>query len=913
MLGRGEKTMRITYIKLKNFIGIYNGTGKTELEIDFSKKNKNRIIILAGENGSGKTTLLSTLHPFADTMDLRSDIILSGKDGYKEIHIEHEGKKYKIEHHYMNKNKRKSVKSFIAEWAGIAWDELNENGTVGSFKQIVETELSVDEGFFKLARIGKNVTNFIDLKTADRKKFISNFLPNIDEYLYYYKVVNEKWTDVRKNIKSVAEQIGKLDTQEHLDSLLTSTENQITNRTTKKERLVAKFNTNRGEIKTLDPDGSIRNTHNESVKEYKEHTSELKDLQEAKDDAIAKNPKFEEYDTLNKVEKVLGNVERKVDLIESDIKNLRSTKTRITEELTDLNNDLAEKEIQLSKYKTDKNLDEYKELKEKYEQRIEDIQEQLSDYQFLQGYESLTIDMVENYFNLLSSICRRIFVMSSKYDLNVINSAFSGVPKLEPYNNKLKTLKVELKELESKYSFYLGKQEQTEILAKRPSACKIDSCPFIQEALKYRDSTEKVDEYSEKIDNKAAEIEKLEKKMEKVTDLNNAHNDIASIYELVTDNQSTFEKFPNKEQFSTYEGFKDFFMKDKDKFLDSTDLTDFVYLHQELNEIKTVTLPDIERNIELLESKAELINSLTNDIDKIQKSIQIKAETLTETEEELKKEISKQNTLNILKARIEEYMETIEKIEDTTDKLETLKEKMATISETIKKIAELNATNKTILEEVESIDEELKPLNKELDRIKFNMEKLKEYTERKDILERDFGNIDIVKNALSPTKGIPLLFIDIYLKQTKGIANKLLDVAFKGKFFIDGFELTDKDFFIRAKKENGELVEDIGLGSQGETSLASLSLSLSLIQQSLRKYNVLLLDELDSELDEKNRRAFVEILESQFNSLGIEQAFLITHNKEFDTYPVDLILMPEHNIDINDKEYMSNKNILYKA
>ena len=38
--------MKITYIKLENFIGIYAGTGRKILEIDFEKKNSNKIIML---------------------------------------------------------------------------------------------------------------------------------------------------------------------------------------------------------------------------------------------------------------------------------------------------------------------------------------------------------------------------------------------------------------------------------------------------------------------------------------------------------------------------------------------------------------------------------------------------------------------------------------------------------------------------------------------------------------------------------------------------------------------------------------------------------------------------------------------------------------------------------------------------
>jgi len=97
--------------------------------------------------------------------------------------------------------------------------ELNENGGVITFKELVETYLGVDEEFFKISRIGSNVTNFIDLSTANRKKYISTFLPNIDEYLRRYKIVNDKYKVMTKEIKYLSDEILKLDDETTLTTL----------------------------------------------------------------------------------------------------------------------------------------------------------------------------------------------------------------------------------------------------------------------------------------------------------------------------------------------------------------------------------------------------------------------------------------------------------------------------------------------------------------------------------------------------------------------------------------------------------------------------------------------------------------------------------------------------------------------
>ena len=68
-----------------------------------------------------------------------------------------------------------------------------------------------------------------------------------------------------------------------------------------------------------------------------------------------------------------------------------------------------------------------------------------------------------------------------------------------------------------------------------------------------------------------------------------------------------------------------------------------------------------------------------------------------------------------------------------------------------------------------------------------------------------------------------------------------------------------------------------------------MALSFALSTQTLKKYNIMLLDEIDGPLDIKNREKFIEILENQIERIDSEQNFLITHNAMFSSYPVDII------------------------
>ena len=144
--------MKITYLKLTNFINIVTAFKTETIEIDFSEA-KNDVILLTGPNGSGKTSILSCLHPFATNgnLDVRDSnpLIVAKKDGYKEIHIENGNDLYIIQHFYTPKSPEGFIiKSYIQK-NGL---ELNGNGNVTSFKEIIQKELGIEMDYMKFAR-----------------------------------------------------------------------------------------------------------------------------------------------------------------------------------------------------------------------------------------------------------------------------------------------------------------------------------------------------------------------------------------------------------------------------------------------------------------------------------------------------------------------------------------------------------------------------------------------------------------------------------------------------------------------------------------------------------------------------------------------------------------------------------------
>ena len=229
---------RITRLKLVNNAFIYSGTGKHEIDLDFNKANTNsKVNLLIGPIGSGKTALLSQLQPFASvgSLDTRNsnDQTLPELDGYKIIEYDHDGSHYFIRHDYAwNKNmKSHSVKSYISKDG----KELNSNGNVGSFKEIIKIEFGIDQNFLRILRLGSNVTGVLTLKSTERKKFIASLREDTEIYLTIHKKLTEDFRTLNASINAVSNRLMQLsatdednmraeleDLQEHNESLLNS-------------------------------------------------------------------------------------------------------------------------------------------------------------------------------------------------------------------------------------------------------------------------------------------------------------------------------------------------------------------------------------------------------------------------------------------------------------------------------------------------------------------------------------------------------------------------------------------------------------------------------------------------------------------------------------------------------------------
>jgi DNA repair exonuclease SbcCD ATPase subunit len=179
-----------------------------------------------------------------------------------------------------------------------------------------------------------------------------------------------------------------------------------------------------------------------------------------------------------------------------------------------------------------------------------------------------------------------------------------------------------------------------------------------------------------------------------------------------------------------------------------------------------------------------------------------------------------------------------------------------------------------------------------------------------DRVKESYNEIQLIVDSTDPTKGIPLIITKKFLGAAESVKNDILNNVYNGQFNIQ-FRLNEKDFFIHVVKSNGSELDDVLDLSSGQCAIIKTALSFAMIQNFIGDYNIPILDELDSTLDENNRRSFLDILKRQIENTNIEQAFIISHNNEFFAEKdLTLLLFNGHSAPTSDASFVARNTIV---
>lgn len=860
--------MRIDELELENFNGVLHTMETTYLKLDL-RNQKNKICLITGPNGHGKTVLLSQLNPFATlgNLDVRDNLplIIPSKKGRKRIIIVSNENEYEIIHYYTPTKDSHTIKSYIKKNG----EELNINGNVTSFKEIVKNELDMEPEYMKLVRLGNNVTNMIDLKSTDRKTFMSKLLDEINVYLKYYKKVNADVLEMKTIISHLVNKektLGVVDIS-ILDSNIERLGEDIYNTKKEMEVIHEKIGAVNHELNKLLPETELL----ETISECKKKLKKAKDSKYTSTEVLQKEILKLESDIMIYTEKQNDRIawyEESIDRLQSLIDELDTTTSEYKklisgrdleglEEIIDsLKNEINEKEKYFKPYgEVSYRKDDINELimflKEK-----QDIL--TTTYQFGKGPVSDVIKLIRKKENVSAYVEQKIVDLDKNSDIRNAKTLITTIIK--------------------KYS-------ELAIPCGENSHCLAYNI--------FNDLSELSKDKTKKVENEK----------EYYSYMHLAYLNIKNVLLSFSEKKELFQKLPK--------GLVDDFLYDtildkieslqwiynRDKLNDElafiTDYENYLKLHDTLQE-KEDELDQLRKDNYLIHL-TERIRSLKKEIKEYTEKTELLREDITSFEDQSKQIQSELSILNSefeALSKKEEIENILKSSEDDMNRRKLYSNDLSIFDNRLKTLQFKLQTFENSLRNEEYRKSEYVSIHKELE-----------------LFREEYDKELLVRDAISTKEGIPLMFIDLYLSKAKKTVNELLDEIYDGRIYIEKFDIRADRFDIPFVKNN-RLIEDIRYASQGEKSFLSIVLSFALAFQSMSNYNIMLLDELDSVLDERNRAGFIAVVEKLIDMIGAEQIFIISHNNMFSMYPVDAVSVVD---DTKDDSRMINYINLQKT
>ena len=848
---------------------------KKEIDIDFTKSH-NRIILLVGKNGSGKTSILSNLHPFphVGTLDLRNtqNLIREGMDGEKIFECEDGENKYKVVIKYIwTKNTHKCL-AFIRKNI----EELNPSGGLFSFYKIIKFELDIDPSFLKILRLGPNVTDIITLRAAERKEFVGALLSDVEIYQALYKRANEESKLAKNNLKILSSKFDQIGTFENLGQKLKEVEKIILDLENEKSKLTQDYYTEKGKLES-------QLMKDEEVERVIQKYEEVEDL-------IRTINKIDLKTTQSFKEEFLANREylQKISVEKSNLEYQLKTKKDILIKTQEKINDYQ------NKYDMLKEHDSVEIITDQINQYLEEI-EQLKAGKGLY-YSTKVYKHINDTFVNIGNLFRKMYDYPDgpiRYIISIAKGKdkdgfFKAINKhisrdIEDTQNKLLAVGIDISNLLDEKIFYV------------PGGCEIyDTCPFFKSI-------------SSICDNQSHKKEKriLEDKLGLLHQAKEIYDTLFYINSIIDD---LYKDLTN---------------------IEPEVKIDFMKIVVALGNLSLIQYEDILNITQEYLSRSEEIDrcaQLSNEVDKlINERERVKTTgSLATIEELLSHLIEEQSTLE---NEIDQLQSNLDKVQSTFDicqenvdraqkdydnileyeaksnKIESIKNKYknALVSNNAKALIDVHS--KTFEESVQRLETSLKESNDERNSILFKIQEKKNIKKEKDEIESNFEFIEIVKEAISSTKGIPLIFIQLYLRNIQITANKIIHEMFDESISLENFIITEKEFCI-PYTINGITIKDVSYSSQGERTTFIIALSFAILQQFMTRYNVLLLDEMDGPLYRGKKEKFIQIIEAEMDRMGADQIFMITHNNLFENYPVDLICTSKMDVNEYNKSHV---------
>ena len=868
-------SIEVIDLYLEGFAKIHTGMHIDRVYLDFESM-PNKTYLFVGDSGSGKSSILKSIHPFAfnsSTGDetANSDLIMSGRDGRKIISYKLNDDIIVCKHLYIRKpDDSIQVKSYFL----INDEELNPSGLVSTFKELIYKYFCIDESFLTLLALGNSVKSMVEYTSGERKKLSVKIFTELNIYMTYYKNATAVVRDLKSVLNNVVDKLDKYG--EYDKKELRKTIKEI-------ESIINLLQIELDEV--LKNEGMITadmNSKMDDYKKYEESQGKITELFSKIEELKRKRKSTKDYNVLEN-----DKINIKTNMINADIRrqsleenisselNFKEMKLKTKEQLIDsinrMENNINQTELEKLIANIDAELSELSDIEIESGVDYKEKKDQLVKANiYLDELKSMSVDLVsEVEMTELIPDMVKAFIKNKDFDKK-LDITYQAI--IERMNNLKSANQI---------------SGDIKIPKIQYSECKVSECPY----KKFYNDVSEILTSKKEVANQILKDE--ESKLRTTENMITIRRILKKLYDYIN-NHSDILKCVPIEIFDPAT-FINRFLEDLNREVYDRDLmgSTVTYLEKASRKMElTILKKNTENQLKGINTTKELYNSMKIDLEQVERAIE-ETDLVIETH---------QKDLEFNKGKVDEYSNALKEIDNEillAKELEDIRKEVKDIQKNLASMENLKTEHDILESKINKLKETEFELRNNISDYRDKLNNSKNTLDVIETLEREkielaerYSQAVMIKDAVSPSKGIPVEFIDDVIRnQMIDSINELMHVAYPDitllkdpKYLI----IDDKEFTIPYKK-NGVIIGDISEASDGERAMLSLAFSLVLIKLVSKVYNIMLLDEMDTALDKYGRSKYIDIIEQYMTTINASQIFLISHNSMFDMYDVNVL------------------------
>lgn len=905
---------KLVYFKAINLIGFMSGLSRKSIEIDLEEFYDQDIILCVGANASGKSTFLSLVHPSPYPTNGKRKFVIKGKEGllvrkYRSI----DGTVITTKCIYRPKKDGGHTASCYFEIHKPKEEpvELNPNGNVTSYEELLYTYFGINKDFLTFATFSTDVASIVRMTDTERKDSIGTLVPNTKRFEVGFNIVNDKYKNLRNLSRNMAQQILSLRDEDSMVADLKRLTSDLNKFGQNREDCIRQLGKLEGRLKELTGgeaidtlvsqyEASVNMELSQSVNADKAYRALMKLYKELGITPV--KPGSIKFDGIDNVGYQVLKYDRKANNCAERIANYEKRRTELVAELSKVEKDIADLESSLYSIQME-DIGELEKTRKRYLAELENLRYTKCQEQ----YEGMSYDEVVGFSQYIGPISQMIQGLYDEYGQLVTEYFDSSswedfnVRQAEEVERLVVTVQSSSKAKDASYQKLVESRQYAhmgKVLEMRPLSCTIDSCPFISEALKWKNVADDIIAFQREYEDAMIQLSADNERLTTMRRNLRVHDDAQIVIQYIDNVWPLIQKYLGiRDKKVIYNAIARGVWEQVFDIMKLKDMAAILSEKAVYLEITMQRLPEIDHAIELAKVYGTNRDILLNQLDRARENQKLIRENLDIHEMHRDVHGIQRERYQHLYELWSEVQVQIQVYQDTVAAQLEAHDKASQQESKINQIREIDGKCKQLDSEIRDLDDMISERVPVRERLRLDLDAIRRLKIQKLEIERDFTVIDVIRTIMFPGKGIRKELINLYMYEIYQIANQLLLDTFDGKLYLKEFIITDKEFVI-PYVYNGVESPDISFASSAQQATISSAMSLAILSKLVDKYGIYTPDEIEGPLNPRAKATYINSLVRWMHYIGITQAIMITQSpKEYEAYNVGYICFPGAELD----------------